>query len=157
MSEHVLDILTHVFRNNLDHGIESPDVRSQKGKKEAGDIFVDISMTSTNDIQIVISDDGQGLNINRLREKHKELAETAENLPDQQIAELIFSSGVSTQTHATEISGRGVGMDMVKSFTQRLGGQVNLDLGQTSQEGFDQFRLIFTFPVEIQAQLDMAG
>jgi chemosensory pili system protein ChpA (sensor histidine kinase/response regulator) len=117
----------HLLRNCVAHGIELPDVRAKLGKVEAGQINITLKQEG-NEVAIVFSDDGAGLDFARIREKAAKLNllddETRKN--DSALAELIFSAGFSTADAVSEISGRGIGMDVVKSEILGLGGRVTV-------------------------------
>ena len=121
----ISDIFTHLFRNSIDHGIELPEDRNSKGKKENGTINLHAVIVNEN-LEIDFYDDGAGLNLGYLRKKgiEEKIFQGEEN--DEQIAELIFHSGLSTTQKVTDISGRGVGMDAVRSFIQKEGGSIEL-------------------------------
>jgi len=126
MIEKITDPLAHLLRNAIDHGIETPLQRSQAGKAPTGTIT--LSATQQNGhIVIEMSDDGAGLN--RQKILHKAVAcglDIPPNPSDNQVWDLIFSPGFSTVDQVTEVSGRGVGMDVVRRNIQALGGQVHL-------------------------------
>lgn len=121
------DPLMHLIRNSVDHGIESPEERRAAGKPEMGTITLD-AYHEGNHIAILISDDGKGLDLNRIYEKalSKGLVSEREGLSDRDIANLIFLPGFSTADKVTDISGRGVGMDVVKKALNNLGGMIDI-------------------------------
>jgi two-component system chemotaxis sensor kinase CheA len=130
MIEMIRDPLTHIIRNAVDHGIESPADRIKAGKREIGLLAVS-ARQSGNQILIEIADDGKGIEAARLVEKALANGviepEVAKRLsPSEQLA-LIFEAGLSTAKEVTAISGRGVGMDVVRSNVERIGGVVELD------------------------------
>jgi two-component system, chemotaxis family, sensor kinase CheA len=119
--------LTHLVRNAIDHGIEEPETRKKSGKPEVGDIFVAIQETG-DDITLVISEDGKGLDYDAI---HKKAVKQGSVKPEQDlskadIAQLIFQSGVSTAKEVTDVSGRGVGMDVVKKAIDSAGGTIHI-------------------------------
>ncbi|ANB59523.1 chemotaxis protein CheA [Anoxybacteroides amylolyticum] len=128
------DPLVHLLRNAIDHGIEMPDVRRAKGKPEEGTVKLK-AYHSGNHVFIEIEDDGAGINREKVLQKaiNKGIIskQNAANLTDKQVYELIFASGFSTADKISDISGRGVGLDVVKSTIESLGGSVTID----SQEG----------------------
>jgi two-component system chemotaxis sensor kinase CheA len=130
MIELIRDPLTHMVRNSIDHGIEAADLRRKRGKPEAGRLSVS-ARQSGNQIVIEIVDDGNGIDEARLVQKAISAgvitAELAGALPPSARASLIFSPGLSTADSVTAISGRGVGMDVVKSNIERIGGSIELD------------------------------
>jgi two-component system chemotaxis sensor kinase CheA len=128
------DPLVHLLRNAIDHGIESPEARIAAGKPEKGTIHLK-AFHSGNHVFIEITDDGAGINRHKVLEKAITkgivLSEDAGLLSEKQIFELIFESGFSTANEISDISGRGVGLDVVKSTIQSLGGAITID----SEEG----------------------
>lgn len=135
ISELLQNVLVHILRNSVDHGLEPADERSQKGKDPQGRITIK-ALTVDQRLVVAVTDDGRGLDLARLREKYIELhgAEKGSDASNEEIAELIFSSGLSTATELTDISGRGVGMDAVRSFVSAQGGSVSLELARGHQE-----------------------
>ena len=129
------DPLTHMVRNSADHGLEPPDVRRAAGKPETGRVMLN-AFHEGGHIIIEVEDDGYGLNVERIRAKALQngLATEAEiaAMTEQQIKGFIFRAGFSTAAAVTSISGRGVGMDVVRSNIERIGGTVELQstLGQ---------------------------
>ncbi|TQR07735.1 chemotaxis protein CheA [Psychrobacillus soli] len=130
------DPLVHLIRNSLDHGIESPEVRRSKGKPEEGTVVLR-AYHSGNHVFIEIEDDGAGINREKVLKKaiskgiiSEELALT---LTDKQVAELILSSGFSTADVISDVSGRGVGLDVVKTTIESLGGTI--DISSTEGKG----------------------
>lgn len=121
------DPLMHLIRNSVDHGIETPEERRAVGKPEVGKITLD-AYHDGNHIAILISDDGKGLNLDLIREKaiRKGLISEREELAERDIANLIFLPGFSTADKVTDISGRGVGMDVVKKALNNLGGMIDI-------------------------------
>ena len=127
--EHIKDPLTHMVRNSTDHGLEKPEERRAAGKPETGTIA--LSAFHEGGLVIVeITDDGRGLNADRIRENAVRLGlvgeAEAETLSDSQIYRFILAPGFSTATEITSISGRGVGMDVVKSNIDQIGGTVEI-------------------------------
>ncbi|MGG3019598.1 chemotaxis protein CheA [Geobacillus stearothermophilus] len=124
------DPLVHLLRNALDHGIEAPDVRAARGKPEEGTIQLR-AYHSGNHVFIEIEDDGAGISREKVLKKSINRGivspEAAEHLTDEQVYELIFAPGFSTADHISDISGRGVGLDVVKSTIESLGGTVAVD------------------------------
>ncbi len=129
------DPLVHLVRNSLDHGIEMPDVRLAAGKPETGTVKLEAYHRGGN-IVIEVSDDGKGLDKDKLRAKaiEKGLIDADAILTDKQTFELIFMPGFSTAEKLTDISGRGVGMDVVRRNIQALGGNIEIisELGKGS-------------------------
>ncbi len=125
--EKIGDPLVHLVRNSLDHGIETPEKRRAEGKDETGTVHLNAYHQGGN-IVIEINDDGAGLNKERILAKAIErgLIEEGENLPDDKIFELIFEPGFSTAEQVSDVSGRGVGMDVVKRNIATLGGRIEI-------------------------------
>ncbi|TFH60477.1 chemotaxis protein CheA [Peribacillus frigoritolerans] len=124
------DPLVHLIRNAMDHGIETSEERLAKGKNEEGKILLK-AYHSGNHVFIEIEDDGAGINKDRVLNKALSngilTKETAATLTDKQIYELIFASGFSTAETISDVSGRGVGLDVVKNTIESLGGSVAID------------------------------
>lgn len=130
--ERIIDPLTHLVRNSIDHGIETPEVRVSKGKKPEGELILSAQHLG-GQIVIEVSDDGAGLNRERILKKAMSSGfPVNENTPDEELWQLIFAPGFSTAEKVTEISGRGVGMDVVRRNIQDMGGHIQLQsrLGQ---------------------------
>ena len=115
----------HLLRNAIVHGIEARAARAEAGKPETGEVLVQVSQHG-NEVAIVFSDDGAGLDLERIRTKARDLGllGPGQVVNDQEAAELIFEPGFSTADTLTELAGRGVGMDVVRSEAQALGGRV---------------------------------
>ncbi|MFE4130135.1 chemotaxis protein CheW [Peribacillus sp. YIM B13482] len=124
------DPLVHLLRNAMDHGVETPEERLAKGKNEEGKILLK-AYHSGNHVFIEFDDDGAGINKERVLNKALSngilTKETAATLTDKQIYELIFASGFSTAETISDVSGRGVGLDVVKNTIESLGGSVTID------------------------------
>ena len=125
--EKIGDPLVHLVRNCLDHGIESPDARSAAGKPAAGTVHLDACHRGGN-IAVEVSDDGGGLDRERILAKARArgLIGASEPLTDAEIHELIFLPGFSTAEKTTDVSGRGVGMDVVRRNVKELGGKIEV-------------------------------
>src|SRR5258708_2119858 len=119
--------LEHMLRNSLAHGIESPAARSAAGKPESGRISIALRQES-NEIALVLSDDGAGLDLDKLYRKAVErgIMEPHQPATDAEKMQLVFASGLSTAEEVTELSGRGVGMDVVRSEITSIGGRVDI-------------------------------
>ena len=130
--EKIADPLTHLIRNSLDHGIEMPDVRVAAGKSPTGTITLNAFHQGGN-IVIEVADDGGGLSRKKILKKAKERGmNVSDDMPDTAVWLLIYEAGFSTADVVTDVSGRGVGMDVVKRNIAELGGRVEID----SAEGF---------------------
>lgn len=124
--ERIVDPLTHLVRNSLDHGIEAPEVRLAKGKDATGQLLLSAQHHGGN-IVIEVSDDGAGLNRERILDKARQQGlPVSDAMPDEEVWQLIFAPGFSTAEQVTDISGRGVGMDVVKRNIQEMGGHVEI-------------------------------
>ena len=129
--ERIGDPLLHMVRNSIDHGIEPPEVRRETGKEETGTVRVSAEYEGGH-VLIRIEDDGTGISVEKIREKAvmKKIydEETVEGIPDAEIINLIFRPGFSTSTLITEVSGRGVGMDVVRdNIVKHLKGSVQIE------------------------------
>ena len=128
--EVIKDPLTHMVRNSCDHGLETPADRIAAGKPETGTVTLS-AYHEGGHIIIEISDDGRGINIARVKQKaiSNGLATEAqlEAMTEKQIAQFVFAPGFSTAETITAVSGRGVGMDVVKTNIQKIGGTIDLD------------------------------
>ncbi|CAM2163717.1 chemotaxis protein CheA [Burkholderia cenocepacia] len=124
--ERIIDPLTHLVRNSLDHGIETVDKRVAAGKDAVGQLVLSAAHHGGN-IVIEVSDDGAGLNRERILAKAaKQGMQISENISDDEVWQLIFAPGFSTAETVTDVSGRGVGMDVVKRNIQSMGGHVEI-------------------------------
>ena len=128
--DEISDPLMHVLRNAVDHGIEPPEERVEAGKPEQG--VVTLSARREHDTVVIeVSDDGGGLDVDRIREKAVSKgvtsAEAISALPDEEVFDYIFHPGFSTNEQITDVSGRGVGMDVVKTTVEALDGSVSVD------------------------------
>ncbi len=139
--------LLHMIRNAIDHGIESPEERRKKGKNEKGRVVLSARYMGDN-VFIELEDDGRGIDIEAIKKKvienHLLTEEELENLDEQGIMNLIFTPGFSTKTETTMVSGRGIGMDIVKNKVTQVGGEVYIE----SQK--DRYtKIILRFPVAL--------
>lgn len=145
------NVFAHILRNSIDHGIETPQIRTSKGKNPQGTISIDISNSST-ELVIQVKDDGQGLNLDKLREMGIKtgLIKDGQTPSLDQLASLIFESGVSTKADVTSISGRGVGMDAVKKFIEQKGGSVGiLTSDSVAGSAFINFETVIKLPLTL--------
>ena len=124
------DPIMHLLRNSLDHGVESPDAREAKGKPRVGEVGL-IARHEGNNVVIMITDDGAGIDASKIRRKAVEKGmitqDEADRLDDADAVRLIFLPGFSTAEQITDISGRGVGMDVVRSKIEALSGHVDVE------------------------------
>jgi chemosensory pili system protein ChpA (sensor histidine kinase/response regulator) len=154
--EKLVGPLEHLLRNALDHGIESRDARRAASKSETGEIALTVRQVG-NEIAIEIADDGAGLDLDEIRSKAVANGKLAADAPatDAQLIELIFQPGFTTASKVTQISGRGIGMDVVRSEIAALGGRVEV----TTQRG-NGTRFVLYLPLTLavaQAVLVRAG
>ncbi len=123
------DPLMHLLRNSADHGLETPDVRISRGKPEVGSIYLD-AYQDGNNVVIEVRDDGNGIDIEAVRNKAIERGvvteEQAMALEEDEVIQLLFSAGFSTAKVVSDVSGRGVGLDVVKSKIEALSGEVEV-------------------------------
>jgi two-component system, chemotaxis family, sensor kinase CheA len=143
--EKIGDPLVHLVRNSIDHGIEMPDVRVAAGKDAAGTVHLDACHRGGN-IAVEVSDDGGGLDKDRILAKARQRGLVGPNdvLTDDQVHDLIFLPGFSTAEKTTDLSGRGVGMDVVRRNVKELGGKIEL----RSERGKGS-RFIITLPLTL--------
>ncbi len=127
--EALADPLIHLVRNAVDHGVEMPEIREQKGKPRVGEVVLSAEQEGDH-ILLTISDDGAGMNPDILRRKAVEKnlldQDAADRLTDQEAFNLIFAAGLSTKEQISDVSGRGVGMDVVKTKISQLNGTINV-------------------------------
>jgi len=150
----IRNVFMHLYRNSLDHGIEAPADRLAQGKPAAGSIQLELFL-SDGKLQFKLRDDGRGLAVGFIRKKamEKGLISPDQQLSAQETAQLIFLPGFSTAEKVTEVSGRGVGMDAVKSFVEREQGSIELRFldggANDSVEGFRPFETVITLPGKV--------
>lgn len=154
--EKIVDPMVHLVRNSLDHGLETPEERTAKGKPETGTITLN-AFHQGGSIIIEIIDDGAGLNTNRILEKAKEkgLVTDGEELSNEAIHQLIFKPGFSTADAVSDLSGRGVGMDVVRRNINELNGTIELKSTQDQGSRFT-IRLPLTLAI-LDGQLIRVG
>ncbi|MDI7250829.1 MAG: chemotaxis protein CheA, partial [Bacillota bacterium] len=143
------DPLVHILRNAVDHGVESPEEREAAGKPRAGTIVLQ-AQHEENYVLISVRDDGRGIDVDRVRGKAVAAglvsAEEARELDDGQVVNFIFAPGLSTAQRVTEVSGRGVGLDVVRRNVQRVGG--TLEVGSRPGQGAEfRMRLPLTLAI----------
>ncbi|MCU6710630.1 chemotaxis protein CheW [Paenibacillus sp. J5C_2022] len=128
--EEIGDPIIHILRNSVDHGIENPDERECVGKTRRGRLVLKASHQE-NGIVITIADDGRGIDPEKVKQasirKGFITAEEASRMSDKELVQLIFQSGLSTAERVTDLSGRGVGMDIVRSHLEKLNGVIDID------------------------------
>ncbi|WP_068470913.1 hybrid sensor histidine kinase/response regulator [Candidatus Protochlamydia phocaeensis] len=142
--EELKEPFIHLIRNSLDHGIEQPEERIKKGKSSSGTIRIDISSISSQQVEIVLADDGGGIDLEKVKQsalKQGSLTQKeAQRLDEQQVINLIFQSGLSTSPRISELSGRGIGMSIIIEKIERLGGQLSIE---TAKDKGTAFRMVF--------------
>lgn len=148
--EKIGDPIGHMIRNAVDHGIESPERRLQAGKPETGAVVLSASYEGDS-VLIQLHDDGAGLSLDRIKEKAVKKGlfdrETVESLSEAELVNLIFHPGFSTSEIITDISGRGVGMDVVKrNIVEQLGGVINVETREGKGTDF-QIKILLTMAV----------
>ncbi|MDQ3624690.1 MAG: response regulator, partial [Verrucomicrobiota bacterium] len=129
--EEMKDALIHLVRNAIDHGIETPEARERAGKAAQGSLRIAVSQVAGNKVEIIVADDGQGIDATKVRASAVKSGlisqeEAAQLEPDAALA-LIFRSGLSTSGIITEISGRGLGMAIVREKVEKLGGEIFIE------------------------------
>jgi two-component system chemotaxis sensor kinase CheA len=126
--ETLTDPLLHILRNSIDHGIETPEERKKKGKPEEGHILLKAYYSGAS-VHIQIHDDGKGIDIDKVKKKaiEKGIIESEDNVSNRELFDLIFKSGFSTSENVTDVSGRGVGMDVVRRKLSEIRGEVEVD------------------------------
>ena len=126
--ERLKDPMLHIIRNSLDHGLESPDAREAAGKPRQGTLRITASYSGAS-VVIRVEDDGGGVDSEAVLQKAIErgIVNNGESMSEEEVTELIFAPGFSTAKQATDVSGRGVGMDVVRSNIESLGGTIRLE------------------------------
>ena len=127
MVDMVADPLVHLIRNAIDHGIETPEERSRIGKSESASIYLTAGHAEGS-IMLTVWDDGRGLNRQKIVDKAiaRGLIDSAERMTDQEVWQMIFQPGFSTAEKVTEVSGRGVGLDVVSQAVEALRGRIEI-------------------------------
>jgi len=155
--ERMVAPLEHMLRNAVDHGIEMPNQRTASGKPESGQIVLSLTREG-GEVVLKLADDGQGVNLERVKQKaiERNLMATDANLSDIDIMQFILHAGFSTAESVTQISGRGVGMDVVNSEIKQLGGTVTINSiwGQGTEF---TVRLPFTVSVNRALMVEISG
>ena len=138
------DVAIQLLRNSVVHGIELPETRLQRGKSQTGTIQLTLSQQSDGNLMLVAEDDGNGIDFNAIRRKAVVQGlvsvSQADAMQQQQLLNLMFSSGFSTVTQESEDAGRGVGMDIIKDIIKNMGGRINI---ATDAESYTRFSMTF--------------
>ncbi|WP_159912985.1 ATP-binding protein [Pantoea sp. 18069] len=144
------DTFMHLLRNALDHGLETPLARIAKGKPAAGQIRIDV-VSDAHGLHITTGDDGKGLDLNAIRAKavEKQLVDAEAAVSQAEIARYIFLPGFSTARQVSDISGRGVGMDAVRSLVQSQGGRIDIQLLGREGDPVRGFQTVLTLPAAL--------
>ena len=146
--EEMKDPLIHLIRNCIDHGIEKPEEREQKNKPRRGTIKIEVSQLEGSKVQILISDDGRGIDRAKIQASASKLGLTtqpqADNLSDPEALALIFQSGVSSSALITDLSGRGLGLAIVREKAEKLRGTVTV---QSELGGGTGFRVVLPLTI----------
>ncbi len=152
-------VFVHLIRNSMDHGIETPEERMRKQKNPQGTITVLASSENEGRLLVRFFDDGNGLNLEKITQCaiRDGYVLQGQELSDQEKAELIFYSGLTTKDTSSDISGRGVGMDAVRNFVRDQGGEVKIVLGHTHEAGSIDFQIQILMPENIHFQIDHNG
>ncbi len=142
LGDTITDVFMHLLRNSVDHGIEAPEDRLAAGKDASGTITISVRMVGDR-VEFRVRDDGRGMNLRRLRALYEERNGSAPR-NHEQLAWMIFDSGVSTAPTVTDVSGRGVGLDAVRSFLAETGGtvRVEFDAGASVDDEFRGFSIV---------------
>ncbi len=149
VSEAISDPIMHLIRNSIDHGIELPDLRKERGKLETGTLLLKAGYEGNN-VKLVVRDDGNGIDLDKVKNKAVSLGivsqEQADMLSKKDIIEFIFHSGFSTAAEITDVSGRGVGMDVVRNNIRKSSGSIFVD---TNPGQGTEFRIILPLSLAV--------
>lgn len=154
MIEEITDPLIHIIRNAVDHGIEPPEVRERMGKPRKGKITIE-AFQKGNSVAICVKDDGKGIDIEVLRKKGMQKGLISEDAPDDAVLNLIFLPGFSTAEKISQVSGRGVGLDVVKQNISNLNGTIYVSTKKNQGTTFE-INLPITLAI-IQALIVLYG
>ncbi len=153
------DPLMHLLRNSADHGLESAEIRKERGKPEVGSIYLD-AYQDGNNVVIEVKDDGNGIDVEAVKNKAIErnviTVEQAANMSDKEIIDLLFHAGFSTAKTVSDVSGRGVGLDVVKSKIEALSGEVEVK-SKLGEGSVWTIRLPLTLAIIQALMVDVGG
>ncbi len=152
------DVFGHLFRNALDHGIEAPELRLKLGKSADGLIQIDCNVIGDR-LRIALHDDGQGIDLEKLAEKARKngFLQEPQSLNERMIEDLLFAPGFSTKTSVSLISGRGIGLDVVRTQLESVGGQIHLQFHELSlASGTAIFSFILQLPAGCYYELSQS-
>jgi two-component system chemotaxis sensor kinase CheA len=150
------NVFMHLIRNSMDHGLETAEVRTAKGKSAAGNIKLELGAEG-GQFTLRLGDDGKGLALGRIRRiaLEKNMLPNGEQSSDEEVAQVIFEAGFSTAEAVTEVSGRGVGMDAVKDFVAREGGSIRFEfVDQAEGADFRQFQTVVSLPDKFAVHIE---
>lgn len=129
-------VLLHLVRNAIDHGLEDSATRIDAGKPPVGKVLVDVSQSGSN-VRVVVADDGAGIDVEAIRWRLGRDRSDAQHLDEQALLQEIFTHGMSTREEITDISGRGIGLDIVAGMVNKLGGRLNVETGRGFGTAFE--------------------
>jgi HPt (histidine-containing phosphotransfer) domain-containing protein len=149
-------VFGHLLQNSMDHGLEGKEERHKAGKNPAGTILIQVESLGSSAFRILYQDDGRGLNLKAIEKR----ARSAQGIPEavidrQSLARLIFKSGFSTREQTTLISGRGLGMDAVRSLLHEVGGTIDIVLDEEKDEQHCSFHFEIQLPLQASALADV--
>lgn len=155
--ENLFEPLLHVLRNAADHGLEDADERRAAGKSPTGTIWLRAARVGEQ-VVVTIADDGRGIDVDRVRQiaTQRGGADASAGMTEAELVDLIFAPGFSTATRITDVSGRGVGMDVVRTAVERLGGRVGVE-SRTGQGTSVHFTLPFTMMITRVMTVEAGG
>jgi signal transduction histidine kinase len=149
LHESLTQVFGHLLQNSMDHGLESKEERLKSGKNPAGTIHIHVETVGSASLRIIYRDDGRGLNLSVIEKRARAahwLPEGAEVTP-QTLADFIFKSGFSTRDQATLISGRGLGMDAVRTILHEAGGMIEIVLDEPKDSSYHDFHFEIHVPL----------
>ncbi|NRA68348.1 MAG: hypothetical protein HRU19_27940 [Pseudobacteriovorax sp.] len=138
-------LFAHIFRNSIDHGIETKEEREELAKSPIGEITVDIEL-SDDILHVKIVDDGRGINLGKIRERR---SFDKDGISAKAVAQSIFAPNFSTKDNVSDISGRGVGMDAVKAGIEQMGGSIDIHVEKEDENGFADMAILIDLPLKM--------